>query len=96
MNSWVCLWKVFLLLLMKTNEWKEEFKEMNFFDPMSAEVYVTQLTNSYFDRVVFAYEGDSLFTMIGSAAKRGSIVQDLQGMAVSTNELLREGINSDK
>ncbi len=76
--------------------WKEEFKTMNFFDPMSAEVYMTQLTNSYFDRVIFSYSGGTIFPMIEFACKKGTIMESLQSIASNVNAKLNEGINSGK
>ena len=77
-------------------EWREEFKTMNFFDSMSAEVYMTQLTNSYFDRIIFAYTDDSVFERVATAGRSGSIAESLQSMASSINAKLDEGINAGK
>ncbi len=77
-------------------EWIEEFKTMNFFDPMSAEVYMTQATNSYFDKVIFAFTNDTIFEAVEKAGKRGNIAEELQSIASLTNAQLDAGINAGK
>lgn len=77
-------------------EWKEEFMDMNFFDEMSAEVYMTKATNSYFDRVIFAFTDDNIFDAIEDAAKNGTISETMQSIASLTNANLDAGINKGK
>ena len=76
------------------NEWVEEFKTMNFFDDMSAEVYMTQSENAYFDKVIFAT--DIIFDAISNAATKGNIMESLQSIESSVNANLDSGINADK
>ena len=76
------------------NEWIEEFKTMNFFDDMSAEVYMTQAENAYFDKIVFT--DISINDIIANAAIRGNITESLQSIASSVNSALDSGINAGK
>lgn len=76
------------------NEWIEEYKTMNFFDPDSAEVYMTKATNSYFDKVIFAFTNDRLFEAIDQAAKKGTITESIQSIASMVESALDSGINA--
>ncbi len=76
------------------NAWKDEFTTMNFFDPMSAEVYMTQAENAYFDKVIFA--SDQIFDTIAQAVTKGNIMESLQSIESMVNSALDSGINSGK
>ncbi len=76
------------------NEWKEEFMTMNFFDPMSAEVYMTQAENAYFDKVIFS--SDQIFDTIAQAVTKGNIMESLQSIESMVNSQLDAGINKGR
>ena len=75
------------------NEWIEEFKMMNFFDDMSAEVFMTQAENAYFDKIIFA-EGQ-IIDAISNAAIKGNITESLQSIESIVNSSLDSGINAN-
>ncbi len=76
------------------NEWIEEFKTMNFFDPLSAEIYMTQSENAYFDKVIFA--SSTVYDTIEGAATKGNITEALQSIENMVNSQLDAGINKGK
>ena len=75
------------------DEWKEEFMTMNFFDDMSAEVYMTQAENVYFDKCIFS--DTKIFDTIATAVKQGKIMESLQSIESATNASLDAGINAN-
>lgn len=76
------------------NTWVEEFTTMKFFDPDSAEVFMTKATNLYFDKVIFAFKDNTMFDIIEEAAKNGNIAESIQSIASKTEAALDSGINA--
>ncbi len=77
--------------------WLEEYKTFNFFDDISAEVFVTQSTNIGFDRVAFYdYGSYRIFDAIHAASKSGAVVENLQSLESAVNAVLDQGINAGK
>lgn len=77
--------------------WLEEYKTMNFFDDISAEVFVTQSTNIGFDKVAFYdYGSYQIFDVIHSASKSGAVTETLQRLETAVNAVLDNTINAGK
>ena len=78
-------------------DWLEDYKTMNFFDDLSAEVFVTQSTNIEFDKVAFYdYGSYRIFDLIHTASKTGAVAETLQSLESSVNAVLDSSINAGK
>ena len=88
------LMELFAPLDEVAGDWKETFKSENFFDDLSAEVYMTMCENVYFDRVLFAYTDATLFDVLDEAARTGSITENIQSIESVVNQRLDESINA--
>lgn len=78
-------------------DWLEDYKTFNFFDDISAEVFVTQSTNIGFDKVAFFdYGSYQIFDTIHAASKSGAVAETLQRLESAVNSVLDSGINKGK
>ena len=77
-----------------TEAWKEEYINYNFLDRTSGEVFLSQMLNKDFDRVVFAYTDSTLFDIIETGTKQGTITESVQKYEQAVNAKLNESINT--
>ena len=77
-----------------TEDWKDEYLNMNFLDETSGQVFLSQMLNKDFDKVVFAYTDSTLFDIIETGTKNGTITESVQKYQQAVNTKLDESINS--
>ena len=71
------------------DDWRETFFYANVKDATSADIFMTQFENPYFDKVIFASKDESVYEALYEAAKSGSIrktVEDIKPQLMSALE----------
>ena len=75
-------------------DWTEDYLSMNFYDDISTEVFMSKFENTVFDKVIFAYQDDTMFTKVQDAAVKGDIRKVLESIQVQVNANLDANINN--